>query len=596
MGKRLRFLFVLAFLGGLSVSSRAQILFTASLTGSQETPPTASAGHGTLWAVLSPDMSTLTFRLTYANLSIGATAMHFHVGAPGVGGPVVFPITFSGNTASGTWTNVPDTILQHLIRGEVYANVHSSNHPGGEIRGQLTLAPGMGFTISADASQETPATGTAGTGTGYAYIDSVGKKLTYEVTVAALSDTVTGAHFHTGPAGVAGPVVHPIAFVDSTSAGGWVSFADSIYGLLPKNGLYFNIHTKAHPGGEIRGQLMSVTGERFNISLDGTQETPANTAPGHGTAWAILSPDGTSLLYRATFAELTGPVTGSHFHTGAPGVGGPVVHPFTESSNTATGAWATPADSIIRSLLTGNVYMNFHTSAHPGGEIRGQLMPASAIEFIMGLSSSQESGVSTSGTGTGYALLDSLGQKLSYQVTIASLSDTLTAAHFHTGAIGVSGPVVEPVSFTDSTSTGVWTGYESTNIPGYLRGLYYFNVHTKAHPGGEIRGQMLWLPSVLTSVPSAQSSIPSGFSLLQNFPNPFNPSTMIQFSLTAPTRVTLKVFNLLGQEVTTLLDESRSAGTYRVTFNAGTLASGVYFYRLSTANGQSATQRMLLLK
>ena len=176
------------------------------------------------------------------------------------------------------------------------------------------------------------------------------------------------------------------------------------------------------------------------------------------------------------------------------------------------------------------------------------------------------------------------------------MSDTLTAAHFHTGAIGVSGPVVEPVSFTDSTSTGVWTGYANTNISGFLKGLYYFNVHTKAHPAGEIRGQMLWLPSVLTSVPTAQSSVPSGFTLLQNYPNPFNPSTVIQFTLSAPTRVSLKVFNLLGQEVATLLDESRTAGAYRVTFNAGSLASGVYFYRLSTAAGQSATQRMLLLK
>ena len=410
MVKRLRIFLVLAFLGGLSVSSQAQILFTASLTGSQETPPNVSTAKGTLWAVLSPDMSTLTFRLTYAQLSIAATAMHFHVGAPGVAGQVVFPITSSGNTTSGTWSNVPDTILQHLVKGDVYVNVHSSNFPGGEIRGQLTRAPGMGFTISADQSQETPATGTGGTGTGFAYIDSVGRRLTYAVTVAGLSDTVTGSHFHSGPVGVAGPVIHPIAFTDSSSAGGWTSFADSVYGLLARSDVYFNIHTKTHPGGEIRGQLMSVTGQRFTIALDGTQETPSNTAAGRGSAWAILSPDGSSLLYRATFAELTGAVTGSHFHTGAPGVGGPVVHPFTENGNTATGSWSSPADSILRSLMTGNVYMNFHTSAHPGGEIRGQLMPASAIEFIMGLSSSQESGVSTSGTGTGYALLDSLGQ------------------------------------------------------------------------------------------------------------------------------------------------------------------------------------------
>ena len=588
---------------GLSCPAGAQILFTASLSGSQETPADTSKGQGTLWAVLSPDMSTLTFRLTFAHLTAAATAMHFHVAPIGVAGGIVFPISFTGNTVAGTWSNVPDTIIQHLMNGEVYVNVHSSKYPGGEIRGQLTLAPGMGFTISADQSQETPPTGSGGTGTGFAYIDSQGTRLTYAITVAGLSDTVTASHFHSAPVGIAGPVVHPISFTDSSSSGGWTGFVDSIYGGLARSGLYFNIHTKTHPGGEIRGQLMSVTGERFTIALDGTQETPPNAAPGQATAWVILSPDGSTLLYRATFAELTGPVTGSHFHTGAPGVGGPVVHPFTATSNTVTGTWSSPADSILRDLFQGDVYMNFHTSAHPGGEIRGQLMPASAIELIMGLSSSQESGVSTSGTGTGYALLDSLAHKLTYRVTIASLSDTLTAAHFHFGAPGISGPVVEPVSFTDSTSSGVWiAGSPSLDVPSLMKGMYYFNAHTKAHPAGEIRGQVLFMPSILTSVPVAAGSTPRRFTLAQNYPNPFNPATVIQYTIagnggqaSGVSDVRLAVYDVLGRQVAELVHERQAPGTYRVSFDGTRLASGVYFYRLS-ADNLMTTRSMLLLK
>ncbi|MGA9118914.1 MAG: CHRD domain-containing protein [Bacteroidota bacterium] len=585
-----------ALVVGSFFTSQAQILFTAAMDGAQETPPNASTAQGTLWAVLSSDMSTLTYQLTFAQLSAQATGMHFHVGVPGVSGPVVFPISFSGNTASGTWSNVPDTIVQHLIKGELYANVHSSNFPGGEIRGRLTLAPGMGFTISADQAQETPPTGSAGTGTGYAFIDSLGNQLTYRITVAGLSDTVTGSHFHAGAVGVPGGVVHPISFTDSLSSGGWTGFADSIYGLLARDHIYFNIHTKAHPGGEIRGVLASVTGQRFAIRLNGAQETPPNNETGHATGWAILSADGSSLTFRSTFAGLTGPVTGSHLHAGAPGVAGSVVHPFTPVGNTASSVWSSPADSILRALLEGDVYMNFHTSAHPGGEIRGQLVPASAIELIIGLNASQESGVTSPGTGTGYGLLDSLGRKLSYEVTVAALSDTLTAAHFHLGAPGVNGGVVEPVAFTDSTSAGEWTGYPDADISGFVKGAYYFNVHTKAHPGGEIRGQMVFEPSVLTSVTPVGASVPRAFSLEQNYPNPFNPSTVIEFSLTAPARVTLKVFNVIGQQVATLVDDARAAGVYRTTFNAGSLASGVYFYRLSTNGGQQLTRRMLLLK
>jgi hypothetical protein len=107
-------------------------------------------------------------------------------------------------------------------------------------------------------------------------------------------------------------------------------------------------------------------------------------------------------------------------------------------------------------------------------------------------------------------------------------------------------------------------------------------------------------------VPSNGSNdLPSKFSLSQNYPNPFNPSTIISYQLAKNSRVSLKVFDLLGREVTTLVNGVRPAGTYTATFNAVNLPSGVYFYRL-TANatqmesGQAGTftetRRLLLLK
>jgi hypothetical protein len=92
-----------------------------------------------------------------------------------------------------------------------------------------------------------------------------------------------------------------------------------------------------------------------------------------------------------------------------------------------------------------------------------------------------------------------------------------------------------------------------------------------------------------------QSIVPSAFTLDQNFPNPFNPSTTIGYTLPASGFVTLKVYNILGQEVMTLVSTEQSAGTFRVTFNAGSLASGVYIYQLKI--GSSAEmKKMLLLK
>jgi hypothetical protein len=97
-----------------------------------------------------------------------------------------------------------------------------------------------------------------------------------------------------------------------------------------------------------------------------------------------------------------------------------------------------------------------------------------------------------------------------------------------------------------------------------------------------------------TSTESASTGAQS-FELEQNFPNPFNPSTVIRYALDESASVTLDVFNTLGQRVAVLETGFKSAGTHAVTFDARDLPSGVYTYRL-TVNGESRTQNMLLIK
>jgi len=95
--------------------------------------------------------------------------------------------------------------------------------------------------------------------------------------------------------------------------------------------------------------------------------------------------------------------------------------------------------------------------------------------------------------------------------------------------------------------------------------------------------------------PSPDQLQPRAFALEQNYPNPFNPSTAIAYDLPSESHVTLKVYNMLGQEVATLVDNQSSAGRHTVTWNAGSQPSGIYFYRL-TAAGATATGKMVLLK
>jgi hypothetical protein len=98
-----------------------------------------------------------------------------------------------------------------------------------------------------------------------------------------------------------------------------------------------------------------------------------------------------------------------------------------------------------------------------------------------------------------------------------------------------------------------------------------------------------------TGVEQTTAVVPSQIQLLQNYPNPFNPSTQITYTLAKRSTVALIVYDLLGREVSTLVNEIKEAGTYTVTLNGAKLSSGVYFYRLQSGSFVQ-TKKMVLLK
>ena len=89
--------------------------------------------------------------------------------------------------------------------------------------------------------------------------------------------------------------------------------------------------------------------------------------------------------------------------------------------------------------------------------------------------------------------------------------------------------------------------------------------------------------------------MPDNYALGQNYPNPFNPTSILTFAMPESGHVTLKVYNLLGQEVANLVDEVRDAGVHKVAFNASNLSAGVYLYVMQS-DAFTATRRMTLLK
>lgn len=102
-------------------------------------------------------------------------------------------------------------------------------------------------------------------------------------------------------------------------------------------------------------------------------------------------------------------------------------------------------------------------------------------------------------------------------------------------------------------------------------------------------------PYTSLTIVKAVSLEPTTYSLSQNYPNPFNPSTTINFSIQKAGMVTLKIYNMLGQELTSIVNQDLKAGSYSYTFDASKLSSGVYFYSLNTGSF-SQVKKMMLLK
>ncbi|MCE1164520.1 MAG: T9SS type A sorting domain-containing protein [Bacteroidetes bacterium] len=149
----------------------------------------------------------------------------------------------------------------------------------------------------------------------------------------------------------------------------------------------------------------------------------------------------------------------------------------------------------------------------------------------------------------------------------------------------------------DNTSYSSYSPVNSTAAAGMTYGYYTDNSTGCTMTGGAVQANR---PNVCFTVTSlgAESNlnlIPTKYELTQNYPNPFNPTTKINFAIPKQGLVTMKIYDVLGREVKTLVNEVKQAGNYTVDFNAAEFASGVYFYKLQSGDF-SDIKRMILVK
>lgn len=128
----------------------------------------------------------------------------------------------------------------------------------------------------------------------------------------------------------------------------------------------------------VAGACIALGGPAFaekmtmKVNLDAASQVPAVTSPGKGTADVGFDTATKMLTWKVTYSGLTGPATMAHFHLAEAGKNGPVAVPLKDAASGAEGS-ATLTDAQAADLMAGKYYINIHTAAHPGGEIRGQV-------------------------------------------------------------------------------------------------------------------------------------------------------------------------------------------------------------------------------
>jgi hypothetical protein len=401
--------------------------------------------------------------------------------------------------------------------------------------GGSTTPAGTTTTLNAvlSGAQEVPATGSTATGTATVTVDTAKTTITVNMTTQGFVSPVTASHIHFGAAGVnggimfslfAGPGAFPanltktLTSVDFLPVAGAATFADAVNAILSGNA-YINVHTQANVGGEIRGQIGPVS--LAAVTLSGTQEvqTPAVVSAATGSATFQLDNSQSAITVNLATSGLTN-VTASHIHFGKPGANGGIMFsifaapatftsPLTKTLTVAdftpvpAAGIATVADAV-NAILSGNAYINVHTSAFTGGEIRGQIGPA---RFTATLSAASEVPATTStATGTAQVQFDASQTAINVNMTTQGFASPVNASHIHFGAAGANGgimfslfaaPGAFPATLTKALASTDFSPDPADGINSFanaanaiLSGNAYINVHTDANINGDIRGQL----------------------------------------------------------------------------------------------------------
>ena len=523
------------------------LYFDAFINGAQASVSTLAEGVAKI--NITNTLDAIEFMVMTDGLSGSITAAHFHMGTVGNAGGVLLDLSsgIDGNKIVGTLTGLDVETINQFLSGGVYLNIHTDANPDGEIRGQVYRLAREGYSYVFGGGQEVPATTSGGKGAGMVTIDRDQTNAHFMMVVSDLTATIDAAHFHEGKPGENGGVLFDLSsfFNNGGAYGYWTEQNTTPFMASPmfrEDNVYVNIHTATFPSGEIRANVTRGSNffqelpidPRFSsellfaTKLTGANEVPSVTTDAIGVASFLLNENRDAISVNVSTNGLSGDITGIHIHKAAAGSNGDVVFDLTSAiqDNRVSMELTGFNNTQLADMFSGQYYLNVHTAANPGGEIRGQIALEADVTYRADLDGMQSTPAG-SPTAIGLATFNytNVVNQLEINVLVSGLSGNINAAHLHVGAPGMAGGVVEDLSpfIHENHIEGIV--FPSGYLEDLKAGNIYINIHTDAYPDGEIRGQLTksndlifdtWLNGIQQAPPAINSSL--GFAVVSISP------------------------------------------------------------------------------
>jgi len=602
------------------LAPQADVVFRTNVSGAQEVPAAKTMANGALILELNGD--SLFVSGSFNGLSSNYTASHLHTAMAGSAGGVAVTLnaTVAADNKSGVYLAADNRFelttdqKSALMDRGIYVNIHSENFASGELRGQVTPPVTASFFASLSGSAEIPSANTNAGGAVVVELTTY-DSLVVTGTFAELqgdfdASVAGGSHLHAGHSGTNGMVDIVInAEVEANLKAGAYLAKDNKFAVdasqietLLNRGYYVNIHTTTFGAGELRGQVLGDASAYFKTNLSGLHEQPT---PVITEAFGAVNVEitGDRAIVTGGFDALSSAYAASHLHSGSVTASGGVEATLNATvSNDTSGVYEvsnntyTLTEAQLETMSSQGLYVNVHSQAEAAGELRGQLLfgdnlfpeKSSLLTPIDDAEISIAGDVSTNLVATWSASSDIEGDSLTY--TWQAATDSLFADIIVNANVGSN--LNYNISYGDLDTILVDLGVES----GASATVYHRVIVSDGSDETSSDTRSVTMErGTLTSNENDGIDTPNRFVLDQNYPNPFNPSTKISFSLEEAAPTQLVVYNMLGQKVATLVNERLSAGEHTFNFKADNLSSGIYIYRLQSAN-QSLTKRMTLIK